>query len=58
MTERNCKLCFHYSVCYAVGGIPERANTCSKCVRTTDVVPRAEVKELIYKMECFLSRLP
>ena len=30
MAEKNCKLCFHYAVCYAVGRMLERAETCSK----------------------------
>jgi hypothetical protein len=30
MAEKNCKLCFHYDVCYAVGRMLERAETCSK----------------------------
>ena len=30
MGEKNCKLCFHYDVCYAARRIPERAEGCSK----------------------------
>lgn len=38
MAEKNCKYCFHYDVCYAVGGMTERAETCTKYAPAADVV--------------------
>ena len=47
MAEKNCKLCFHYDVCYAVGRMPERAETCSKYA--TDVVEVVRCKDCIHR---------
>lgn len=45
MTEKNCKLCFHYDVCYAVGSMSERAETCSKYAPDVEEVRHGEWKE-------------
>ena len=42
MAEKNCKLCFHYVVCYAVGSMPERAETCSKYASDVEEVKHEE----------------
>lgn len=36
--DKNCKKCFHHDVCYAMGRMPERAETCTKYAPTADVV--------------------
>jgi rubrerythrin len=46
MAEKNCKLCFRYNVCYAVGRMLERAETCSKYAPDVEKVKHGEWEDL------------
>lgn len=53
MVEKNCKKCFYYDVCYAVGRMPERAETCTKYVPDVEEVRHGEWK--VYNKTMFGS---
>ena len=58
MAERkNCTLCFHYDVCYAVGSWTERAETCAKYAPDVAEVKHGEwlysrVHNILHCSEC------
>ena len=48
MADKNCKLCFHYDVCYAARRIPERAEGCSKYAAGVQEVRHGEWMPVTY----------
>jgi hypothetical protein len=53
MAEKNCRLCFHYDVCYAVGRMTERAESCAKY--TPDVVEVKHGEWVEYPSDAYMK---